>query len=300
MHRTESVSVPGTRGFIGGVKLVTDSTPVPASPTFPPEPAFSEARPAPPDEARLANLPCVYHITTWKAGSTWVQGVLSEIAPDRVLVPEPEVADGIVFCDVSPGRIYTPLYINRPRFDDSPFAVMPHRKFVVLRDLRDTLVSWYFSLAKTHGENPEVLMHRRELQAMNKEEGLLYLLDHPHFYGLSMIGSTWLRSTDTLVLRFESLIEEPLRWFRLILDECEIDTSPDDLAAALQRRSFEVLANRPRGTEGLSHYRRGVAGDWKGHFTDRIAREFALRFDDLLVRSGYEPTLGPSGLFQPP
>lgn len=276
---------------------MTDSIPVPASPTFPPEQLFSETGPVPPDEARFAHLPSVYHITTWKAGSTWVQGVLTEIAPDRVLVPEPAVADGIEFSDVVPGRIYTPLYLNRPRFDDSPFATVPHRKFVVLRDLRDTLVSWYFSLAKTHGENPEVLMHRHELRKMSKEDGLLYLLNHPHFYGLSMIGSTWLRSTDAIVIRFESLIEDPHRWFRLILDECGIEAAEDQFADALNRQSFEALANRPRGTEGVSHYRRGVAGDWKSHFSDRIAREFARRYDDLVVKSGYEPTLGRHGDF---
>lgn len=244
-------------------------------------------------------LPSVYHITTWKAGSTWVQGVLMELAPERILVPEPPVADGIEFMHVVPGRIYTPLYVNRPRFDESPFAAAPHRKFVVLRDLRDTLVSCYFSLAKTHGENPVVLMHRRELQAMDKEDGLVYLLKHPDFFGLTMIGSTWLRSTDTLIIRFESLIADPHRWFRAILNECEMEVTNDELAGALERRSFENLAKGSVRTEGVSHYRRGTAGDWKRHFTERIAHEFARLYDDLVIKSGYEPTLGEHGVFQP-
>jgi hypothetical protein len=32
-----------------------------------------------------------------------------------------------------------------------------------------------------------------------------------------------------------------------------------------------------------------VAGDWRNHFTDRLARQFKDRFGELLVQTGYEP-----------
>ncbi len=254
--------------------------------------------PPTPEAPPFAHLPAVYHITTWKAGSTWVQGVLTELEPTRVLIPPPAVADGIEFMQIEPGRIYTPLYLNRLRFDESPFARAPHRKFVVLRDLRDTLVSCYFSLFKTHDENPVVLMHREKLQAMDKENGLLYLVNHPDFYGLTMIGSTWMNAPDTLVTRFESLVDDPWHGFRAILDACAIDADDQRLSLALEMRSFEAMSGRPRGTDGVSHFRRGVAGDWKRHFTDRVAIEFATLYDDLVVKSGYEPTVNESGTFQ--
>ena len=126
---------------------------------------------------------------------------------------------------------------------------------------------------------------------MDMEEALVYLLGHTDFFGLSMIASTWMQAGDTVIFRFESLIEDPHTWFRAIVTECGLDIPDDRLANALDAWSFEKLAGRPRGEEGQSHYRRGEAGDWRRHFTERVSWEFATRFDDLLVKCGYEPTL---------
>lgn len=58
---------------------------------------------------------------------------------------------------------------------------------------------------------------------------------------------------------------------------------------ALDRFSFERLAGgRKRGEEDQgSHYRRGVAGDWRNHLTPRHLAAFRERFGDLTERLGY-------------
>jgi hypothetical protein len=60
---------------------------------------------------------------------------------------------------------------------------------------------------------------------------------------------------------------------------------------ALDRFSFQRLAGgRQRGEEDQgSHYRRGVAGDWRNHLTPRHLAAFRERFGDLTQRLGYEP-----------
>lgn len=236
----------------------------------------------------------IYHITLWKAGSQWVQGVLRDLMPDRVIVPAGALTEEGVRPDVEPGAIYSPMYVHRLRFDQTPFAAVPHRKFLVIRDLRDVLVSWYFSLHETHGENPVVLLHRRHLKSLSVEAGLLYLLNHPDFYGLAMICSTWLDATDILTVRFEEMVERPAAVFARICEYCRIDADQPLLDGVLRRRSFQALSGRSRGSEGpASHYRRGVAGDWECRFTETIRREFSRRYDDLIWRCGYKPILPP-------
>ena len=53
---------------------------------------------------------------------------------------------------------------------------------------------------------------------------------------------------------------------------------------------FETkTAGRKEGEEDVtSHYRKGVAGDWRNHFTQAHVDEFKTRYGDLLVRLGYE------------
>ena len=127
---------------------------------------------------------------------------------------------------------------------------------------------------------------------MDQESGLLYLLGHADFFGLSMLSSTWVQAADTLVVRFESLISDPTRWFGIICRECGIEASEPKLVASLDKRSFKNLSGHGRGAGGSeTHYRKGVAGDWRSHFTPAIAREFITRYDDLLIRTGYAPTV---------
>ena len=62
--------------------------------------------------------------------------------------------------------------------------------------------------------------------------------------------------------------------------------------AVLACRFEHLTGGRRRGQEDVrSHERKGVAGDWRRHFTDRVTRAFKERFGDLLVATGYEKDL---------
>lgn len=58
----------------------------------------------------------------------------------------------------------------------------------------------------------------------------------------------------------------------------------------LEKKSFENLSNgREKGEEDPEHhFRKGVPGDWVNHFTPEHKRVFKERFNDVLVKLGYE------------
>ena len=228
-----------------------------------------------------------FHITHWKAGSQWVQHVFMGACPQRVVVPTPEMQLGVIDAPPHPGAIYTPMYLAKSRFEQSAASRAPHRKFIVIRDLRDTLVSWYFSLRHTHNPNPTVADHRTVLAEKPTEEGLLYLLAHRDFNGLVNVAASW-RDTSELLIRYEQLVAEPHVWFGRIFDYCCPEVPPAARAKAINQGLFESLARRPRGQElRTSHLRKGIAGDWRNHFTPRIVQEFKGRFGEVLTGLGY-------------
>jgi hypothetical protein len=56
-------------------------------------------------------------------------------------------------------------------------------------------------------------------------------------------------------------------------------------------RTFEKLTGRRRGQENRNtHLRKGQPGDWKNHFEPVHVRAFKERYNDLVVRLGYEDT----------
>jgi lipopolysaccharide transport system ATP-binding protein len=53
-----------------------------------------------------------------------------------------------------------------------------------------------------------------------------------------------------------------------------------------------LSGGRSKGTEDpVSHYRKGIAGDWRNYFTPRVADAFKKRFGDILIAAGYEKDL---------
>jgi Sulfotransferase domain len=62
------------------------------------------------------------------------------------------------------------------------------------------------------------------------------------------------------------------------------------LESIADRLSFAKLAGgRTKGEENVnSHYRKGVHGDWKNHFTPEHTAYFKAHYNDLLVQLGYE------------
>ena len=267
-------------------------------------------------------LPAVFHITHVKSGSQWVRAVLVKCAPKRIVAPKVAVAqfyeDPLV-----PGGIYPALYVPKPRFDGvlAPevdldaqtykpssrdgakvqnwynFRVKkaPIIKFVVIRDLRDTLVSLYFSLKVSHriiSEN--VAEGRQVLNKMSLEDGILFLIEE-RGQASANIQHSWLRacqSGDARLFRYEDLIANEQQEFARIIEYCQIDVPPAKLSKVVKKNSFANKTRRKPGEEDVSsYYRKGVSGDWKNHFTDRIKAEFKQKFGQLLIDTGYEKGL---------
>jgi lipopolysaccharide transport system ATP-binding protein len=50
-----------------------------------------------------------------------------------------------------------------------------------------------------------------------------------------------------------------------------------------------LTGGRPRGQEDVgAHERRGVAGDWRRHFTPKLTSACKALYGDLLIAAGYE------------
>src|SRR4030095_2008086 len=80
--------------------------------------------------------------------------------------------------EYQPGRVYPGLFITHAEFSSRP-EFGDARRFVVIRDLRDTLTSHYFSLKGTHQLDKlgRVQSAREFLQSASKDDGFRFLFD---------------------------------------------------------------------------------------------------------------------------
>jgi Sulfotransferase domain len=236
--------------------------------------------------------PTVFHITHYKAGSQWVQAILRGCAEDDLVRAKAGVRQFLEE-PIQAGKIYSSVYVTREQFE-SVEVPAGSRRFVVIRDLRDTVVSGYFSLKVSHRAfaADSVRDLRGELQRSSVEDGLIQTIDQ--WLGVNArIQQSWVDAGDP-VIHYEDLLENDAEILeRVLIDECEYPIPRPRLRRAVETRRFERMSKgRPRGEEDVSaHLRKGVAGDWRNYFTEPVKERFKDRWGELLVSTGYERDL---------
>jgi lipopolysaccharide transport system ATP-binding protein len=234
-----------------------------------------------------ATPPTIFHITHHKAGSQWLNRIFQTLAFERLVLPEVQNHQ-FLHRPIQAGRIYPTLYITREQFES--VSLPRHwRRFVIIRDLRDTLVSLYFSLKHSHKILNDLMRTRRTvLSELSEEEGLLYLIDCG-LTPMAQVQWSWLAAGEELV-KYEDLLtgdEEILT--RVLLHHCRLGVASERFREVVRSHRFEAQSGRKPGTEdALAHERKGIAGDWRNHFTERVRAEFKRLYGSLLIAAGYE------------
>lgn len=241
----------------------------------------------------MNSQPTVFHITHQKAGSQWVAEVLKHCASQRYVQPKIDSAH-FLKDPLKPGAIYPTVYVAKPEFEQR-LAVQQHIqpeaciKFVVIRDLRDAVVSRYFSWKISHPVISDFITRNRAiLNRLNKEAGLLYLIEDERSFLAADIHMSWIND-GALLIKYEELVEDDHAVFERIIDYCGIDVSRKRLREIIRYNTFEAVTGRKRGQEDVNaHQRKGIVGDWSNHFTEQIKESFKQHFGGVLIKTGYE------------
>ena len=205
---------------------------------------------------------------------------MQSLAFEWVVPAQYQEQDQFLRFPIQVGKIYPTIYVTREQF--LAVGVPPnHRRFVIIRDLRDTLVSLYFSVKVSHAISTAFYRAFRDgLRERTLEDGLLYLLEYPGrenaFPLCAAIQESWLRAGEPL-FRYENLLQDDVAIFEyLLLRRCELPVTAERLREVVLATRFEALTGgRRRGEEDVTaHERKGVAGDWQNHFTPRVKRAF--------------------------
>ncbi|NEP27563.1 sulfotransferase domain-containing protein [Moorena sp. SIO3I6] len=275
------------------------------------------------DEKKMNNQPTIFHITHHKAGSRWVTAVLNSCAPNRFVSKIPR-GYYYIKSPIKLGGVYPAVHLSKPDFEallgsnlwgnfwhkkhllGKPLLhypnsyitnwynfekrQQPYRKFIIIRDLRDTIVSGYFSFKISHAlVTDNISKLRKTLNSLSQEEGLLYLMDEiVNRLGYHNFQLSWLK--DEALFKYEDLLADQYKVFEQIIDHCQINIDRKNLHEIIRDNSFESMTGgRQRGQEDItSHQRKGVAGEWKKHFSARVKEKFKQHFDDILIKTGYE------------
>jgi hypothetical protein len=229
-----------------------------------------------------------------KSGSTWLARMLAAFPGfSRLLIPDvaahelrtggshdyelPEDA----FRRMRGMLVVTKMHIPASPHNISLLRQHDLRHVVLYRDLRDVAVSYTHYVRQTpwHPHYP----HYRRLSITQGLERFARELLPAYVAWVDQ----WHAQADgkrTLIVRYETLLTETEGVMRQIALHFGLEDAEDSLAGIVARHSFERL----RARHGARFYRKGVAGDWRHHFTPALVDMYKESAGDFLVTYGYE------------
>jgi hypothetical protein len=161
-------------------------------------------------------------------------------------------------------------------------------KYVILhRDLRDVAISYHFYVHNTPWHPEHRLHHHKSVQ-----EGLAV-------FSKRMLPAyiDWVRSwkknsnpANSLQLRYEDMLVDPIAGMTKVATLFELDNSIETISKIVESHSFKKMSGgRDSGDSSNSAFaRKGVAGDWKNHFTPELRIQYGELLADFLIETDYE------------
>jgi hypothetical protein len=240
----------------------------------------------------------VYHCCTQKTASQWFRGIFADpvFADYTGLEEVPFVSDGLRTArdlpPFPPKTVATHLYVDYPTYLGIAKPAR-YRSFFVLRDPRDIVTSWYFSALYSHASVGTIPTKRVELSQMDLPAGMKLVIDQVEALGLFEAQRSWLAAAGdphVAVFRYEELAADNLAFLRKLLAWLEVAIPDPEVAELSRRHSFARHAEgRAQGEENLhSHYRKGIAGDWRNYFDADVTAHFRAVTGDTVRRLGYD------------
>jgi hypothetical protein len=118
------------------------------------------------------------------------------------------------------------------------------------------------------------------------------MIDCLNEFGLFAAQRSWMQSAQeqgVQLFRYEDLANDNFAFLKHLLEYLEVTLSDEELIDLYNRHSFENKAKgRAQGEENInSHYRKGLAGDWKNYFDKTITAHFEQVTGDLVEVLGY-------------
>jgi hypothetical protein len=191
-----------------------------------------------------------------------------------------------------------------------PYDPRLRRVFYVYRDGRDVMTSFLFyrlRMARQHSNSAGRRVRRRLTSLFGEgfeelEPGSLLARFIDHEFRRPGLGSrlSWNRHIAAwyapderphiAYLRYEDLlVDTPGTLARALEQITGRSANAERVRCTARKFSMEAQTGRRPGEEDTNHHiRKGIAGDWKSHFTRECAEVFHRHAGETLIALGYE------------
>lgn len=233
-----------------------------------------------------------------KSGTTWLEGMLTQypgfarIHLPKITIDEEKMGGSHRFqlADDMFSILTRALCVVKTHSHGSEnnAQVLNRRglKYVIMyRDLRDVAISYYF-FVRERPWHPEFKIYK----------------DVSIKDGLSIFGKTllddyakWIRDWRvnrdmdlSIEVCYEDMLAYPLTEFTRVAKHFDLPCLKKDVEVIVNEYNFKHKKQKLQIKKASTHFRKGVSGGWRSHFSPALKEMYKRRIGEYLIEFGYE------------
>lgn len=237
----------------------------------------------------------LYLASIQKTGSQWIKTIFNDpriINYTNLKMYPQHNYDSNEFHTTFPRGTFIPgLYIPYQLYQNDIKKPENYKTVYTLRDPRNLIISWYYSVLKSHKETPQILPVRKKLQSLSLEQGIEYSIKYLSYKLINFHSWVDLGSIDenVIFIKFEDITTKPYQYFSTIFTFMNIQIPDDELKTILLDYSKEKMREKEKMRNNKHkefHYRTQVT-DYKSVFTEQHYEIFENTYGNILEKLNY-------------
>ena len=236
---------------------------------------------------------CLLIIGQPKSGTTWLARLIDEVPGYMRWTPESiKIRHDFKPGDLTPPPAgYTIIKTHTPPTDENVDVIHDagYPYVVTLRDPRDLAVSWAHWVGLTESQTgrgnptPPQFGNPAEAAKLDIPERISFYIERvlPRMMTWSRGWLAAMEAQKGMVMKYEDLLGDTPHQLRRIIDHYGLDLPESWIDATVTKHAFRKKSG------GASFNRKGIAGDWKNHFSDAQREAFKAQAGTYLQELGY-------------
>ncbi|KAI1294876.1 Sulfotransferase 1E1 [Halotydeus destructor] len=246
----------------------------------------------------------IFIVSYPKTGATWTKQIVTLLLNNGSIGHDDNIQDTWKLCPYFDFSMKKVKSLKRPNAVHAhlPMSYVPWnpntKYIIVIRNPKDTAISYYFHLLKFHTRNPDFVGNLTMRVAIDAAYNRSANIQYGNYFDWYKRALPFLDLPNVHLVVYEEMKVNPVAGIRDIAEFLEVSLDDDLLDAILRKSSLKHMKTIVTNGFDGEFVRKGIIGDWRNHLTNEESRMIDAKTRQAFIGTKFEHTWDKFDVFE--